>query len=345
MRTPNNEGKACDAVVRFLEKLTGETRSDISRPEMDKTVPEDRRVDLLLKLGAQKYAIEHTRIGLSKNEIRNNIHFTERYDYIKERISDSLPGPAYFVLEIPVDYRLPANKKQRERELDELIEWIEISAPYLQELVAHRIKQTGNPDRTVLSLNVTQLKFGCDIALLRVPYATLAGRKPGSFSIWPIYPDDNDTKELHPERLQQAFSDKCPKLDKYKEDGVRTVLILEGAKLPLTRDEHIGHQLNAILTERSDVPDEIYLVETDSSLWWLVFPVKRDDVHWPTHMPEYPLYLYDEDKLPTAGMPKWYRNALGIDDMYPTFHKGWTPATFKEKELDDLTSGCITRNL
>ena len=152
MRIPNNEGKACDAVVRFLEKLTGETRLDISRPEMDKTIPEDRRVDLLLKLGAQKYALEHTRIGLSKNEIRNNIHFTERYEYIKERISDSLPEPAYFVLEIPIDYRLPANKKQRERELDELIEWIEISAPYLQELVAHRIKQTGNPDCTVLSL-------------------------------------------------------------------------------------------------------------------------------------------------------------------------------------------------
>ena len=51
MYIPNNEGKACDAVVRFLEKLTGETRSDISRPEMDKTVPEDRRVDLRLESG------------------------------------------------------------------------------------------------------------------------------------------------------------------------------------------------------------------------------------------------------------------------------------------------------
>ena len=344
MYIPNNEGKACDAVVRFLEKLTGETRSDISRPEMDKTVPEDRRVDLLLNLGAHEYALEHTRIGLSKNEIRNNIRFTERYEYIKDRISDSLPGPAYFVLEIPVDFRLPPDRKQRERELDELIEWIEISAPYMQEVIANRIKQTGGQDRTVLSFKVTQLKFGCDIELLRVPYATLAGRRPGSFSIWPIYPDDNDTKELHPERLQQAFADKCPKLDKYKEDDVRTVLILEGAKLPLTRDYHIGHQLYAILTERTDVPDEIYLVETSTS-WWLVFPVKRDAVHWPTHMPEYPLYLCDENKLPTAGMPKWYRDALGIDYMYPTFPKGWTPATFEENELDDLTSGCSTKSL
>ena len=336
---PNNEGKACDAILRFLERYTGKTRSDMSRPETDKTVPEDRRVDLLLNLGAQKYAIEHTRIGLSKNEIRNNIRFTRRYDYIKKRISDSLPGPAYYVLEIPVDFRLPPDRKQRERELDELVEWIQLSAPYLQEMVARRLKQTGSPDRTVVSLTVTQLKFGCDINLLRVPYATLAGRKPGSFSIWPVHPDDNDTNLLHPERLQQAFADKCPKLHKYKEDDVRTVLILEGADLPLARDVHIGHQLHAIIMARTDVPDEIYLVETDSSLWWLVMPVKRDAVHWPTNMPECPLYLYDEDKHPTAGMPKWYRDALGIDYMDTTFPRGWIPATFKENELDDLMPG------
>ena len=53
MSIPNNEGKACDAVVRFLEKLTGKTRSDMSRPEMDMSIPEDRRVALLLNLGAQ----------------------------------------------------------------------------------------------------------------------------------------------------------------------------------------------------------------------------------------------------------------------------------------------------
>ena len=177
---------------------------------------------------------------------------------LRNGFSDSLPGPAYFVLEIPVDYRLPANKKQRERELDELIEWIEISAYYLQELVAHRIKQTGSPDRTTISLKVTQLKFGCDIALLRVPYATLAGRKPGSFSIWPIYPDDNDTKETASRTTAAGVLPTSVRSSiNIKRMVFEQSLILEGAKLPLTRDEHIGHQLNAILTERSDVPDEI----------------------------------------------------------------------------------------
>ena len=39
MRVPDNEGKACDAVVRLLEKRTGETRTDIRHPERMVSVP------------------------------------------------------------------------------------------------------------------------------------------------------------------------------------------------------------------------------------------------------------------------------------------------------------------
>ena len=338
MHIPNNEGKVCDAVVQVLEKWTGKTRTNVRRPDKDHTVPDDRRVDLRLRLGAQEYAIEHTRIGPFENEIMTNIRFTKRHGYIKERVSDSLPGPAYYVLEIPVDFRLPANRKQREEELNALIVWIQMSAHYLQEVIANRIKQTGSPDRTVISLKVTQLKFGCDMELLRMPFATLAGREPGSLSVWPIYPDDNDAKERRFKRLQQAFADKCPKLEKCKEEGARTVLILEGAELALMRDDHIGHQLNTILTTRTDTPDEIYLVRT-STLFWCVFPVKRDTVHWPTHMPEYPLYIYDEGTPPTAGIPEWYPDSLRADDLYPTYPRGWAPVVFQEDELDQLADG------
>ena len=62
MRNKNNEGKVCDAVVRFFEKQTGEIRTHIRHPEIDGLGPP---VDLRLKLGAQECAIEHTRIGFS----------------------------------------------------------------------------------------------------------------------------------------------------------------------------------------------------------------------------------------------------------------------------------------
>lgn len=128
MHIPNKEGKVCDAVVKVLEKWTGKTRTNVRRPDKDHTVPDDRRVDLRLRLGAQEYAIEHRRVEPFENEIMTNIRFTKRHGYIKDRVSDSLPGPAYYVLEIPVDFRLPANRKEREEELNALIVWIQMSA-------------------------------------------------------------------------------------------------------------------------------------------------------------------------------------------------------------------------
>ena len=59
MYIPDNEGKACDAVVRLLEKLTGETRKSIRNPEENGVGPP---IDLRLRLGTYEYAIEHTRI-------------------------------------------------------------------------------------------------------------------------------------------------------------------------------------------------------------------------------------------------------------------------------------------
>ena len=59
MNNPDNEGKVCDAVVRFIEKRTGAIRTQIRYPERDGVGPP---VELRLKLDAQEYAIEHTQI-------------------------------------------------------------------------------------------------------------------------------------------------------------------------------------------------------------------------------------------------------------------------------------------
>ena len=47
MNIPNNEGMACDAVIRHPEKWTGETRAEISHPESDGVGPP---VELRLQL-------------------------------------------------------------------------------------------------------------------------------------------------------------------------------------------------------------------------------------------------------------------------------------------------------
>ena len=112
MNISNNEGKACDAVVRYLEKNTVETRKNIRHPEKDGVGPP---VDLRLMLGAQEYVIEHTRIESFENQIKTEIKtsdaFRQIYEYITEQISDSLPGPACYQLNVPVSVRLPGRRK------------------------------------------------------------------------------------------------------------------------------------------------------------------------------------------------------------------------------------------
>ncbi len=338
MYIPDNEGKACDAVVRLLEKLTGETRKSIRNPEEDGVGPP---IDLRLRLGTCEYAIEHTRIEPYEKQIKTAVAFKQINDYITKRISDSLPGPAYYALHVPIIVCLPETRKKRERVLNNLAKWIRTSAHCLQERDLGRSGPTRNPVWSDDCIKGTPQGFGCDIELLRWPDATLIRRKPGSLAIMFIPPDVDELEDLRIDRLRRAFFDKCPKLARCREDGARTVLVLESLDNALTRFDQIGSHLPALLAEQVDVPDEIYLVETGRNLWW-TWPMKRDDDHWPTvGMPGKNQCIYEADKLPTVGLPKWYREALGLDELYKPHPVGWIPATCDRNELDDMTSGRV----
>ena len=70
-----------------------------------------------------------------------------------------------------------------------------------------------------------------------------------------------------------------------------------------------------LLTERTDSPDEIYLVETYTNSWW-VYLMKRDDDHWPNiGMPQWDQTMYEADKLHTAGISKEHHDTFGLDQM------------------------------
>ena len=139
MHIPDNEGKACDAVVRLLEAQTGDARTDIRHPEKDGVGPP---VDLRLRLGAQEYAIEHTRIEPFENQIKTGLVFKQINDCIEERLSDTLPGPAYYELHVPTDVRLPEKKEKRNQALNNFVEWIRKNAQYLHQKNSGRSRPT-----------------------------------------------------------------------------------------------------------------------------------------------------------------------------------------------------------
>ena len=245
MNIPNNEGKACDAVVRLIEKRKGETRTNIRRPEMDRVGPP---VELRLKLGTEEYAIEHTRIEPFENQIKTSVTRREIAVYIKENLTDALPGPAYYELHLPSDVSLPEKKKgKRRRALKNLVEWIRTNAQILHErnlgrfVPAHRLHWSDD------SIEGIPTGLDCAVELLRWPDAVPIRRKPGSLVTKLLCP--GELEDLREGRLSQAFSKKCPKLQDCKSERVQTVLILESRDITVTSFDLIGKQLPRLLAE------------------------------------------------------------------------------------------------
>ncbi len=332
MCNKNNEGKVCDAVVRFIEKQTDEIRMHIRHPEIDGVGPP---VDLRLMLGAQEYAIEHTRIEPYDNQIKTEVIIKEILDYFKENISLPFPSPAYYQLQYPFDVSLPNGKAKRNRALNNLVEWVCTKEKVLRERNRGRPMLPYGPYFADHSVHGKPDGFNCTFDLLRWPDATFIRQKPGSLWLRPIIP--KDMEPLRRKRLMRAFHKKCEKLQRCKEEGARSVLVLESSDVALTSFEFRGNLLPEILAKHSNAPDEIFLVETYPDLWW-VWPLKCDNDHWPAvGMPELNQPIYETDKLPTVGVPKREREALGLDKPYKPHPKGWIPETFEKDELNDLT--------
>ena len=71
-----NEGRACDAIVRLLEKREGAVRQHLRWPERERHAAP---VDLVCNIGAKLFAIEHTGIepfaGHMQLEAEAETHF------------------------------------------------------------------------------------------------------------------------------------------------------------------------------------------------------------------------------------------------------------------------------
>ena len=345
MHIPDNEGKVCDAVVRALEKWTDETRADVRHPERDGVGPP---VDLRLKLGAQEYVIEHTRIESFEGQIETGVVANRISVYIKKNIPDPFPSPAYYELQFPIDVALPKGRAKRNRALDNLVEWIRTNEKILRDRNLERFLPIRDPHMANDSVGEIPAGFNCKFELLHWPNAALIRDRPGTLSFRFIPPDDLESPRT--DSLKHAFSRKCPKLQACRKEGARTVLVLESSDPGLTSFEFRGNLLPLLLAERTDAPDEIFLVETRRDLWrvWLI---KRDDGHWPdTGMPELGAFYYDPDQSDLPGIPEWLasipqkmRDDLQLDRMYTPYLPGWAPVTFEKDGLDNLRAGRTSR--
>ena len=87
----------------------------------------------------------------------------------------------------------------------------------------------------------------------------------GKFSV--ARTSDVDLEEQRFARLRRTLAQKFPKLQRCKDRGARTVLVLECGDIALSNSVSIRAALNRAAEERADIPDEIYLVETKVETW------------------------------------------------------------------------------
>ena len=262
MAVPNNEGKACDAVIRLLEDRAGQTRADVAHPEKDGTGPP---VELRLRLGTQSYAIEHTRIEAFAGQIGAEVRFQQIVRPVIDALSGTLPKPGVYYLHFPTNARLRVKANDLPRLQSDFIEWVREHAERLHNKNPEQPTRERAPHGFQEQCQAQPPGFSYEVILRRVAHWSISSVHEGI--LLPSLVAPGDVEALRPHRLRQALADKCPKLQRCKEKGDRTVLVLEDGDMSLSNYALIGDALASLLEERSDLPDEIYLVETAANPW------------------------------------------------------------------------------
>ena len=286
-----NEGKACDAVVRCIERRTGEARAAIRRPETDGIGPP---VDFCLRLGAQEYAVEHTQIEAIPGLIRTGEGYKQLIGPVIDDVSGTLPGPAVYALHFPMDTHLGVNPAELDRIRRDFIAWIRAQAESLYERNRDDLERAYISPRYLDSIEARSPGFPYSVRLCIGVARSNSQRgdlRPARLSL-----DEEELEAGRADRLRDALDHKCPKLQRYKQDGARTILALESGAIALTDHVLVGECLSALLPERTDLPDEIYLVETQVNSW-TVRCMKLDAEHWPMEHLDKPAMCHVDDLI------------------------------------------------
>ena len=273
----SNEGKACDAAVRFIEQRTGDGRTDIRWPERDHVGPP---VELRLKIGSVEYAIEHTRIEPFENEIHGGVSLSHLFDPVKKALSGELFGPAHYMVVFPSNRNLVAKKPTLKQQQKNLEDWVRENTLRLYGKVQERISLKSDSELLQKdwhdSIRANPCSFPYEIELC----CRITGRPNWEKSGWigaaRRAPDDLEALRMC--RLRHSLEKKLPKLQKCKSEGARTVLVLENADIALTEPGVVGAALDRLHGEfigKLPFPDEIYYVATYTEPW-RVWRMKRD---------------------------------------------------------------------
>jgi hypothetical protein len=127
-----NEGKAIDAVLRFIESRENATRLNDGRsPDDLRDRDPDRRVDYVCTVGKQLYAFEHTGIEPFENQIRLEEHNRALFAPVIARFDNRSSDSELWEFVHPVEAAVGLKATRIKKIQDALISWILLNAATL----------------------------------------------------------------------------------------------------------------------------------------------------------------------------------------------------------------------
>jgi len=249
-----NEGKACDAVLQYLERRAGATRTAMRFPDKE---GHSAPVELVCTIGDQLYAMEHTGIEPFEGHMRGNADDERLIRPIVAGVVGRLPPEEEFELQIPAG----AMEGLRARDVATvqclLIDWIVGSAPSLW------VPPRGRKDTRIQPTHIPGVPF--PVKLHRLESRIFRGELHVVHVV-------SDVENRRLERITIALKKKMPKLAIWKKDAdARTVLVLEENDIQLTNCHVVTDAVLKSEQTLGRAADEIYLVTTSFTPWQVHF--------------------------------------------------------------------------
>jgi hypothetical protein len=257
----NNEGKACDAVLRELERRIGTARHSLIFPA-EPAHPPHEQVEVIGFVGSQKYALEHTYSEPFEGYRDLEFQVGPFNQKLVESLKGELDPAASFDLTIPIRALSGRGPRELAQLRGAIANWVVETAPHL----AHD-PQDRAPD------------FARE-ATADIPFKIFLRRRdlmhfPPRFQVYSLVP--LDTEKLRRKRLREAYWRKASKLLAVKKAHcARTVLILEEDDIRGTNQWLVASAVRCIEKGRlAERPDEVYLLSTVVKTW-CIYPIRVD---------------------------------------------------------------------
>lgn len=273
-RPIDNERKACDAVIRALERLCGAARTNTYSPE-DRGVAAP--VEYVFDLDGIQFAVEHTIVEAFARQIHTGVDFDPFIAPIIAALDHHMPPPGRFDLVFPLDPSRGMKPRDIPAAQRTIIAWVRANAIKLHDECPEQPLRSHKPGGFCNFRK--EAVAGIDLILRRETIWSEAITAHSRLFVSRFAPKDYET--LRGERIKAAMDKKLPKLKTWKDSGARSVLVLENGDIALSNHVVILEAAEATLAGRPDRPDELWLVDTTIETEWTVWCLIRDGVSFP----------------------------------------------------------------